>query len=252
MKLTLTNPIAFIDIESTGVDRENDRIIELAVVKVFPDGTRETKCRRFNPGIPIPAGATAVHGITDADVAGLPAFSEFAQKFLDYIKGCDLGGFNSNNFDIPLLFNECSRAGIYFDYKAINMIDIGNIFKINEPRTLGAAVKLYLNKEHGEAHSAEADAIATADVFFQQMEKYELPTTMPELALYSNYGNKLLDLSGKFVANENGDVLLNFGKYRGEKAVDHIDFLEWMVNRASFNRDTVDVANEIINAQYAS
>jgi DNA polymerase-3 subunit epsilon len=247
MKLQLEKPIVFLDIESTGTDREADRIIELSLLKQNPDGSRQVNTFRCNPGMAIPAGSTAVHGISDEDVKGLPIFSYFAQLVMDFIEGCDLAGFNSNNFDIPMLYNELMRCGKVLEYKKRRLIDVGNIFKIKEACTLTAAVKFYLSEEHEGAHGAEADVLATANVLFAQIDKYEdLPQTIDELALFSNFGNKMLDLSGKFSTNKDGVVVLNFGKYKGEPAKDHIDFLQWMVYRANFSQDTRDVALEIM------
>lgn len=247
MKLKLTRPLVVLDIESTGVDREIDKIIDLSLRKVSLDGTVTCINYRVNPGRPIPAETTAVHGITDEDVQGMPTFRDVAQDVLDFIKGCDLAGFNSNHFDIPMLYNELVRCDLFLDYRSIRMIDVGNIFKIKETRTLSAAVKFYCQREHEGAHGAAADVEATMDVLLAQFEKYDdLPVDMDELALYSNYGNKMLDLSGKFSTNKEGVVVLNFGKYKGMPAKDHLDFLDWMVNRANFNRDTVDVALEIM------
>lgn len=247
MKLKLEKPIVFLDIESTGTDRETDKIIELSLLKQNPDGSRQINTFRCNPGMPIPAGSTAVHGISDEDVKELPKFDHFAKLVIDFIEGCDLAGFNSNHFDIPLLYNELLRAGIELKYQSMRLIDVGNIYKIKESRTLTAAVKYYLKEEHSGAHGAEADVVATANVLFAQLEMYEdLPQTIDELALFSNFGNKMLDLSGKFSTNKDGVVVLNFGKYKGEPAKDHIDFLQWMVYKANFNQDTREVAMEIM------
>lgn len=247
MRINLEKPIVFLDIESTGTDKEMDRIIELSLLKQNPDGSRQINTFRCNPGMAIPAASTAVHGISDEDVKDLPLFSHFARIVIEFIAGCDLAGFNSNYFDIPMLYNELLRCGIVLDYQQRRLIDVGNIFKIKEQRTLAAAVKFYLNETHEGAHGAEADVVATANVLFAQMDMYEdLPQNVDELALYSNYGNKILDLSGKFSTNKDGVVVLNFGKYKGEPAKDHIDFLQWMVYRANFNQDTRDVAMEIM------
>lgn len=248
MKLKLERPLIFLDIESTGVDRENDRIIELCLCKVHIDGSKEIKTNRYNPSIPIPPVTTEIHGIKDEDVADKPFFKQHAKGIIDFITNCDLAGFNSNAFDIPMLYNELQRAGLTLDYKSIRMIDVGNIFKIREARTLGAAVKFYCGLDHSDAHSAEADILATVNVFEAQLEKYEdLPTDISELALYSNYGNPVLDLSGKFTSKD-GIVLLNFGKYKGQPAADHLDFLDWMVNKASFPPDTYEIAHSILNS----
>lgn len=254
MKIQLTRPIAFIDLEATGVDREADRIVEIAICKLEPSGQYKTMKRRVNPTIPIPAGATAVHGIKDEDVADEPTFKQLAKGLLALLEGCDIAGFNSNTYDIPLLYNEFARAGVSWDYSKFLMIDVGNLFKIKEPRTLSAAVKHYCGRELIDAHSAEADIEATLDVFLAQLDRYEndegFPQTLEELALYTNYGNKMADLSGKFVYNSEGVLLLNFGKYRGNPAADHIDFISWMVNKADFPADTTAIAARVMEAYY--
>jgi DNA polymerase-3 subunit epsilon len=255
MKIQFTRPIALIDLETTGTDRENDRIVEIAVCKMDPDsGQIKTVCRKVNPTIPIPESASAVHGIKDEDVANEPTFKQIAKGLLDLIDGCDIAGFNSNSFDVPLLFNEFSRAGHFWDHTKFLMFDAGNLFKIEEPRTLSAAVKFYLNRDHSDAHSAQADIEATLDVFLAMLEKYGdkegFPKTADELALYTNYGNRVADLSGKFVYNADGEILLNFGKYRGDRAKDHIDFLEWMAFKASFPGDTYAIATQLIDEHY--
>ncbi|WP_026630074.1 3'-5' exonuclease [Dyadobacter alkalitolerans] len=253
MKIQLTRPIAFIDLETTGVDRQNDRIVEIAVCKYMPSGQYKTLCRKVNPTIPIPEGATAVHGISDADVANEPTFKKIAKGLLELLEGCDIAGFNSNSFDVPLLFNEFNRAGHFWDHSKFLMIDAGNLFKIQEPRTLSAAVKFYLGKDLEDAHSAQADIEATLDVLLAQLARYEnlegFPQTIEELALYTNYGNKVADLSGKFVYDDKGELILNFGKHRGNSAKNHIDFLEWML-RANFAADTYALVTQIIDEHY--
>lgn len=239
-------PITFLDIESTGVDKENDRIIELAVVKLLPTGERESKVVLLNPEIPIPPKATEIHHITDEMVKDKPTFRQIAKALYAFLEGSDLGGYNSNIFDIPLLFNEFNRAGIYFDYQDRNFIDVGNIFKIQETRTLSAAVKFYLNREHKDAHGALPDIEATIEVFFAQLRKYEeVPKTAEELHLFCNYGKPLLDLSGKFTSNEEGEIVFNFGKHRGEKAKDYPDFLRWMMGK-DFNQDTMEIVRNLL------
>ena len=246
MKLQLTRPLIFLDIEATGIDRENDRIVELSVTKIMPDGTMETKTRRLNPEMPIPAGATEIHGIKDEDVANEKTFKEIAKSLLAYFEGCDIAGFGSNYFDVPMLYNEWLRAGIEWDYTKVNLIDAGNLFKIKEERTLSAAVKFYCNKDHEGAHGAEADTAATIDVFAAQMERYEdLPTTVEEMALVTNYGKKILDLSGKFSYNDAGEIIFNF-KYKGERAIDHMDFIDWMYYKANFPPDTRRVCAQLL------
>jgi DNA polymerase-3 subunit epsilon len=256
MKLKFERPVVWMDIESTGIDRDNDRIIELSLCIVQPDLSRKTYTRRMNPGIPIPAGASEVHGIYDDDVKDEPTFSMLAKGLLKLLEGCDLGGFNSNSYDVPMLYAEFKRAGIDWDWKQHLLLDAGNLFKIKEPRTLSAAVQKYCGKELEGAHGAEADILATVDVFLAQMDLYEndeeFPQTVEDLALYMNYGKRMADIAGKFSINDEGNYVLEFGKHKGELAQDHIDFLEWMIGpKATFNRDTCDIALQIINESYA-
>lgn len=247
MKLKIERPIIFFDLETTGVDRENDRIVEIAICKYQPDGQIETYCRRVNPEMSIPKEASDVHGIKDEDVANEPKFKQLAKGLLAMLNGCDIAGFNSNAFDIPLLFFEFNRAGLYWDYTQHRMIDVGNIFKIKEPRTLTAAVKFYLGKDLEDAHSAKADIEATVDVFLAQLEKYEdLPDTVDALALLSNFDKKIVDISGKFTYDENGVIVFNFGKHKGQPAKDFPSFLEWMITKANFSRDTQEVAYKLL------
>lgn len=244
-------PLCFLDIEATGLDRENDRIVELSIIKLFPDGSQEFKTRRFNPGIAIPEATTKIHGITDDHVKDEPRFKDVAKSLLDYITDCDLAGYNCNNFDVPMLFFEFLRADLYLDYTKIKIIDVGNIFKIKEQRTLEAAYKFYCDKQLENAHSAEADTKATLEVFESQLERYEdLPKTIEALAKYSNFDKEIIDISGKFTYNEAGKVIFNFGKYKGELATDHPDFLDWMVNKANFSKDTCMVALKLLKSCY--
>lgn len=242
-------PIVWFDIESTGVDRENDRIVELCMIKIHPDGKKEVKTRRFNPEMPIPAGASEVHGIYDDDVKDEPKFRQVAKGVHSFIQGCDLGGFNSNAFDIPMLYNEFLRAGIEWDYSGHRMIDVGNIYKRLFPRTLESAVQTFLGREHDGAHGAEKDTVETYEVmdYFLSNSGDDVPKTVDELHIYSNYDSEMLDLHGKFKYDVDGEtILLNFGKHRGEPAKDHLDFLEWMVTRADFTPDVNRIANQIL------
>lgn len=248
MKLQLEKPLVFLDIEATGLDLDLDRIVELSFCKLHADGTREIKTNRYNPEITIPDEVIEIHGITNEAIKDCPLLKQHAKGILKFLEGCDIAGFNSNRFDIPLLFNELSRAGYYLPYKKMRMVDIGNIFKIKEARTLEAAVKFYCDKDHEGAHGAEADVLATIDVFTMQLERYsDLPTELTQLALMSNYNNEILDLSGKFIKNKEGVILLNFGKYKGKPAVEHPDFLDWMIYKASFPIDTIDIAKSVLN-----
>lgn len=253
MKLQLTRPIAFFDLETTGTDVDKDRIVEIAVCKYEPSGQIKTVRRLVNPTIPIPAGASEVHGIKDEDVANEPTFKQLAKGLLALLEGCDIAGFNSNKFDIPLLFNEFSRAGLFWDYTQFLMIDVGNLFKIKHPRTLSDAVRIYLGREMENAHSAEADIEATVDVFLAQLIKHEneegFPQTLEELALYTNFDKKVIDLGGKFTYNKEGEIVLTIGEHKGKPAKDYIGFLQWMVGpKANFSADTKAVAQQIIDA----
>lgn len=249
--LKTDRPIAFLDIESTGVDKQVDRIVELAIVKLTPNGvnnfTTIEKCILLNPEMHIPQSATDIHGISNEDVKDCPTFRQIAKSLNEFLIGCDLGGFNSNLFDIPLLNNEFQRAGIKFEYGDRRFVDVGNIFKIQNPRTLSAAVEKYLNREHKDAHGALADIKATVDVFIRQLETHEdLPKDIIELSLYCNYGKPILDLSGKFSTDSEGNVIFNFGPNFGKKAEDHHDFLRWMLTK-DFPSDTMDLTYKLLN-----
>jgi len=242
-------PIAFIDLETTGVDTVKDRIVEISICKVHPDLTRESKTRRVNPCIPIPEAASKVHGIINSDVVDEPTFKSIAKGILTFIDGCDVAGFNSTQYDMPLPFNEFERAGVKWDYSKCNFIDVGNIYKIQEPRTLAAAVKFYLGTEIDKAHSAEADINATVDVFFKQFEMYpDLPKTAEELNLFSNFGKKRLDMSGWFVYSENGkDIMYGRGKWDKQKVADHMDYVSWMLTTNFIPQDTKDYCLKLMN-----
>lgn len=246
-KLTLERPIAVTDIETTGKDVDNDRIVQIAVTKIFPDLSCETNCHLIDPERPIPAEATKVHGITDEMVKGQNTFLQLAPGFLRYIEGCDLAGFNSNKFDYPLILKELLRCGCDWDYSQHRFIDVQAIFHRQEPRDLSAAVKFYLNKDHTGAHDAGDDTYMTGRVLIAQLQKYEdLPRDMSKLEIYSNYDKKKADLSGKFTIDENGDYIVNFGKKcKGEKAKDNLDFLKWMIGQ-DFPPDTKRLASKII------
>lgn len=250
MKLNLKRPIAFFDLECTGLNTQEDRIVEIGICKLFPDGSRETKRRLINPGMPIPKQSTDIHGITDEDVKDQPTFKEIAQGLLKLLEGCDIGGYNSNHYDLPMLNNHFLREGINWDYHSFLKIDAGNIFKIKEARTLSAAYKFYCKKDMENAHSAEADINATVDVFLAQLEHYEdLPETMEELELFCNHGKKFLDLSGKFTFDEDGDVVFNFGAERGKKAIDNLGLVNWILGK-DFPADTRQVCYDILNGVY--
>ncbi len=215
MKLKLKRPIIFFDLETTGVDVSRDRIVEISMIKIMPDGEEITRTRRLNPTIPIPAEATAVHGITDEDVKDQPTFAQVAKSLAQFVEGCDFGGFNSNRFDLPVLAEEFLRAGVEVDLKRHRFIDVQNIFHKKEQRTLVAAYRFYCNRELEDAHSAEADTRATYEVLQAQLDRYDdLENDIDFLADYSSRGN-FADYAGMILYNEKGDEVFAFGKYKG-------------------------------------
>ncbi len=247
MKLLLERPICFVDLETTGTKTDQDRIVQISICKVFPDWSKEVKTHYVNPGTPIPKEASDVHGIMDETVKDKPLFKSIAKGLLKYIDGCDIGGFKSNGFDVPMLYYEFVRAGIDWDYKKINLVDVGNIYHIKNTRKLSDAYKFYCGKELVGAHDAEADILATVDVFLGQLKEHEdLPGTISELAHFSNYDKEWLDISGKFSRDIDGDIVINFGKNTtGKKAKDNISFLEWMLKN-DFPPDTKKIASDVI------
>jgi DNA polymerase-3 subunit epsilon len=247
--LKLVRPIVFFDIESTGIDKHKDRIIELSMIKTSDFISYDQQSWLVDPLIPIPESASAIHGIFDKDVYGARSFKERALEILLFVDGCDLAGFNIINYDVPLLFNELARCGHRLRYEEVNLIDVGNIFKIQEPRTLGAAVRFYLEREHVQAHTARADNESTIDVFLKQLEFYKgvLPETAGELAQFSNFGKKMADISGNFSIDDDGDFIFNIGKSRGTKAKNDLGFVRWMVEK-NFPADTLKICHELLNA----
>lgn len=216
MKLNLKRPIVFFDLETTGVDTSRDRIVEISMIKVMPDGSKDVRTRRVNPEMPIPAEATAVHGITDEDVKNEPTFRQLAKSLAQFIQGCDFGGFNSNRFDLPLLVEEFLRVGVDVDLKRRKFVDVQNIFHKKEQRTLVAAYKFYCDKDLTDAHSAAADTMATYEVLCAQLDRYDdLENDIDFLAEFSER-EKVVDYAGRIVYNEQGVEVFSFGKYRGQ------------------------------------
>ncbi len=216
MKLNLKRPIVFFDLETTGVDTSKDRIVEISMIKVMPDGSKDVKTRRVNPEMPIPAEATAVHGITDEDVKDEPTFRQLAKSLAQFIQGCDFGGFNSNRFDLPLLVEEFLRVGVDVDLKRRKFVDVQTIFHKKEQRTLVAAYKFYCDKDLTDAHSAAADTMATYEVLCAQLDRYDdLENDIDFLAEFSER-EKAVDYAGRIVYNEQGVEVFSFGKYRGQ------------------------------------
>lgn len=221
MKLALSKPIVFFDIEATGLDVVSDRIVELCYIKVFPNGTEEVKTQRFNPERHISLEASKINGIYDEDVENCPKFKELAKDLAETFTGCDFAGFNSNYFDIPLLVEEFLRAGIEFNISACRFVDVQNIYHKLEKRDLTAAYKFYCNKDLTNAHTAEADTRATLEVLEAQLDKYpeDLKNSVSFLSEFSQR-NKNVDLAGKIIYNEQGEEVINFGKYRGRSVTD--------------------------------
>ena len=233
MALKLEKPLVVFDLETTGINVSKDRIVEISLLKVFPDGNEVLKTYRVNPGIPIPNETSEIHGIYDADVADKPAFKELAPELIPFLKECDFCGFNSNKFDFPLLVEEFFRAGFEFDISKRKFIDVQRIFHHKEPRNLKAALKFYCDQDLENAHSAEADTMATWAILKAQLEKYDdLPSDINGLHNMSGQNN-LADLAGRLVFK--GDIVVfNFGKYRGQSVVNVLKkdagYYKWMMD----------------------
>lgn len=234
MQLNLTKPICFFDLETTGVNISKDRIVEISILKVHPDGKEETYTKKVNPTIPIPSETTAVHGISDSDVANAPTFKELSKEVYNLIKDSDLGGFNSNRFDIPLLAEEMLRAEIDFDMKGRQSVDVQTIFHKMEQRTLTAAYKFYCAKNLDDAHSAEADTKATYEVLKAQLGRYEdLENDTKFLAEFSSR-KKFADFAGFLIFNKEDEECFSFGKHKGKRVVDVLEtepgYFGWLLN----------------------
>ncbi|MCG8696524.1 MAG: 3'-5' exonuclease [Bacteroidales bacterium] len=234
MELNLKNPIVFFDLETTGINVATDRIVEIGYLKVFPNGNKESKTIRVNPTIPIPKQSSDIHGIKDEDVKDAPTFAELAKDIAKMIEGCDLAGFNSNKFDIPLLAEEMLRAEVDIDLKKRKFVDVQVIFQKKEPRTLSGAYKYYCKKDLENAHSAEADTLATYEVLKAQLDMYtDLVNDIDELSKFSSHNNNA-DFVGRIIYNENGEEQFNFGKYKGKTVKEVFDkdpaYYSWMMN----------------------
>ncbi|NLL83521.1 MAG: 3'-5' exonuclease [Lentisphaerae bacterium] len=249
----LNNPICFFDIESTGIVPRADRIIELAIIKINPDGTEIEKEWLLNPGIPIPQETTAIHGITDEIVKSCPTFPDVAHEIRAFIADSDLGGFNITRFDIPILCEEFLRAGVMFEFESRRIIDAQKIFHAREPRNLAAALAFYCNKEHTDAHGAIADTRATIDVVIGQFQRYtDLPSDIDELDQMFNPRDPFnADRAGRFRWVDN-KLTINFGKKKGALVEDLIrddpNFLKWIC-RSDFPRDTRTIAENALDGK---
>ena len=248
MKLNLKRPIVFFDLETTGVDTAKDRIVEISMVKVMPNGDEVVRTRLINPQMHIPEDATAVHGITDEDVKDAPTFAQIAKSLAQFIEGCDFGGFNSNRFDLPMLVEEFMRAEVDVDFKRRKFIDVQNIFHKMEQRTLVAAYKFYCNKDLTNAHSAEADTRATYEVLKAQLDRYpELQNDVAALAEFSTH-NETADFAGRIAYNDKGEEVFNFGKYKGRKVSEIFrkepSYYAWLMD-SDFPQYTKKIVTEI-------
>lgn len=247
MNLKLTRPIAFIDLETTGVDVATDRIVEIAILKLFPDDAIEKYEYRINPTIPIPKSSSLIHGIYNADVANEPTFEQLSKKLFKILFDCDLAGYNSNKFDIPLLAEEFLRVGIDFDLSEKNLIDVQNIFHKLERRTLAAGYRFYCGKILNNAHSAMADTEATFEIFREQMNRYlgkpleddqgnEMIPFTDEIESIHEFSKaqNCVDLMGRIVYNEDGIEVFNFGKFKGQSVTEVLKrepgYYSWMMN----------------------
>ena len=248
MKLNLKRPIVFFDLETTGVDTAKDRIVEVSMIKIMPDGEEIVRTRRINPQMHIPEQATLIHGITDDDVKDCPTFAQVAKSMAQFIDGCDFGGFNSNRFDLPMLVEEFLRAGVDVDFRRRRFVDVQNIFHKMEQRTLVAAYKFYCDKNLEEAHSAEADTRATYEVLMAQLDRYpELQNDVAALADFSERG-QTADFAGRIGYNDKQEEVFNFGKYKGRRVEDVFreepSYYAWMMN-GDFPLYTKKVITEI-------
>ncbi len=250
MELNLKKPIAFFDLETTGIDIANDRIVEISILKIDISGKEEWLSSRINPGIPIPAAATAIHGITNADVANAPSFTNMASSFASFIGDADIAGYNALRFDVPLLAEEFLRAGIDFDFKTRKYIDVQVIFHKKEQRTLVAAYQFYCDKQLDDAHSAKADTQATYEVLKAQLDTYgDLENDIDKLAEFTDSGGRSVDFLGRIVLNNKGEETINFGKYKGKTIAEIIQidkgYLEWIL-RSDFPLYTKKILSDII------
>lgn len=247
--LLLKRPLAVIDLETTGTNVASDRIIEIAIIKVFPDKTTQSKVKRINPGMPIPAGSTAIHGIKDDDVKDAPTFKQAAHELKQFMDNCDLAGYNSNRFDIPLLVEEFLRASIEFDISKRKFVDVQRIFHLMEKRTLAAAYKFYCDKQLENAHSAEADALATYEILEAQLGRYEhLQQDVDALAEFTKEED-YIDFARRLVM-QGGQEVFNFGKYKGRSVREVLkaepQYYDWMM-KADFPLNTKQKLSEIFH-----
>jgi len=249
MKLKLTRPIAFIDLETTGINITTDRIVELAIVKISPDGSKLVKRKLVNPLMPIPESSSAIHGITDEMVKDAPSFKQISNEVKQFIEGADLGGYNSNRFDIPMLLEEFLRAGIEYSVDGKRLVDVQKIFHMMEQRTLSAAYKFYCSKTLEGAHGAEADATATWEVLEAQLERYPQIGDSVESIVKFTGEDDIVDFARRFVKDK-GIEVFNFGKHKGKPVAQVLkeepQYYDWMM-KGDFPINTKQKLTEILN-----
>lgn len=248
MKLQLAKPLCFFDLETTGTNISKDRIVEIAILKLHPDGTQEKMEKLINPEIQIPPEVSEIHGITNEMVVNAPTFKEESHIIYGFLKGCDLAGFNSDRFDIPLLVEELLRAEVSFDFKNVKTVDVQTIFHKMEARTLSAALKFYCEEELKDSHSAQADTKATHDVLLAQLDRYnDLEPNIDFLNKFSTR-RKTADFAGFVVFDKSNEMCFGFGKHKGQKVNDILEkepgYFGWVLN-ADFPRYTKKVLTEI-------
>tara|TARA_B100001250_G_scaffold88753_1_gene73567 strand:+ start:1518 stop:2285 length:768 start_codon:yes stop_codon:yes gene_type:complete len=235
MKLNLNKPICFFDLETTGTNPGKDRIVEIAVLKLDTNNQKKEMVWRVNPECPIPDEASSVHGITDEMVKDQPIFKQISKEIYNFIEGCDLGGYNIDKFDLPLLVEEFIRSGIdVSSFVKVKTVDVQTIFFKKEPRDLSSALKFYCNKDHGNAHTALDDTIATYEVLLSQLDKYhDLEPSVDFLSTLTRR-NKNIDFAGRIIEDDNGDAIFNFGKHKGKKVKEVLTkekgYYSWMMN----------------------
>ncbi len=258
--LKLKRPLCFFDLETTGINIQKDRIVEISVVKAMPNGDIVCKTHRVNPEMPIPVESSVIHGIYDEDVKDAPTFKNFAKSLVQFLEGCDLAGFNSNRFDVPMLVEEFLRVGVDFDTKNRNLVDVQRIYHLMEPRNLGAAYKFYCNKTLENAHSAEADTYATFEVLDAQIKQYASATLKDDQGddyhpivndmevLHKLTSSKIVDFANRMTFNAKGEEIINFGKHNGKRVVDVLkqepSYYDWIM-KGDFTLDTKRKLTEI-------
>jgi DNA polymerase-3 subunit epsilon len=251
--LQLIRPLVFLDLETTGINLSSDRIVEIAMIRIQPDGSRQVKRKLLNPEMPIPSASSDVHGITDEMVKDAPTFKQAGNEIKQFLENCDLGGYNSNRFDIPLLMEEFLRADLEVDLSQRKMVDVQHIFYQMEPRTLTAALKFYCNQDLENAHSAEADIQATVDVLMAQIDRYPQLGKSVDSILNVIGEERIIDYARRFSYDDKGVEVFNFGKYKGQSVCDVLKrephYYDWMM-RGDFPLHTKQKLTELMNRVY--